>query len=78
MAATFQLVSKFQPAGDQPQAIEKLIKGFAGNNEQLSAWMLAANRAGQAGECKLYEKWKANGLKVMPQMATAFQPGNCK
>ena len=28
MAATFELVSKFQPAGDQPQAIEKLVAGF--------------------------------------------------
>src|SRR5262249_25748257 len=28
MAAKFELVSQFQPAGDQPQAIEKLVKGF--------------------------------------------------
>src|SRR5262245_33201211 len=28
MAAKFQLVSPFQPAGDQPQAIEKLVAGF--------------------------------------------------
>jgi excinuclease ABC subunit B len=28
MAANFQLVSDFQPAGDQPQAIEKLVQGF--------------------------------------------------
>lgn len=28
MVAKFQLVSKFQPAGDQPQAIEKLAAGF--------------------------------------------------
>ncbi|HXG10479.1 MAG TPA: excinuclease ABC subunit UvrB [Gemmataceae bacterium] len=28
MAAKFELVSKFQPAGDQPQAIEKLVAGF--------------------------------------------------
>src|ERR1700757_1749113 len=26
--AKFELVSKFQPAGDQPQAIEKLVAGF--------------------------------------------------
>ena len=26
--AGFQLVSPYSPAGDQPQAIEKLIKGF--------------------------------------------------
>src|SRR4051812_27915935 len=28
MPATFELTSKFQPAGDQPQAIEKLVRGF--------------------------------------------------
>src|SRR5436305_6628693 len=28
MAAKFELVSKFQPAGDQPQAIEKLVAGL--------------------------------------------------
>ena len=28
MVAKFELVSKFQPAGDQPQAIEKLVAGF--------------------------------------------------
>src|SRR5579884_4320119 len=35
MPAKFQLSSKFQPAGDQPQAIEKLVTGFeAGQNRQ--------------------------------------------
>src|ERR1700757_1097333 len=28
MAAKFQLVSKFQPAGDQPKAIAQLVEGF--------------------------------------------------
>jgi excinuclease ABC subunit B len=28
MSAKFELVSEFQPAGDQPQAIEKLVEGF--------------------------------------------------
>src|SRR6266581_1565515 len=28
MPANFELVSKFQPAGDQPQAIEQLVSGF--------------------------------------------------
>jgi excinuclease ABC subunit B len=28
MVAKFELSSKFQPAGDQPQAIEKLVQGF--------------------------------------------------
>src|SRR5262249_16128415 len=28
MAAKFELVRKFPPAGDQPQAIDKLVRGF--------------------------------------------------
>src|SRR5262245_4640388 len=28
MAARFELVSPFRPAGDQPQAIEKLVSGY--------------------------------------------------
>jgi excinuclease ABC subunit B len=28
MAAKFELVSKFQPAGDQPQAIDRLVEGY--------------------------------------------------
>src|SRR6266581_5733404 len=28
MPANFELVSKFQPAGDQPQAIEQLVSGY--------------------------------------------------
>src|SRR5438477_9305744 len=28
MSATFELVSNFQPAGDQPQAVEDLVAGF--------------------------------------------------
>jgi excinuclease ABC subunit B len=28
MAARFELVSNFQPAGDQPQAIDKIVQGF--------------------------------------------------
>src|SRR5713226_2020330 len=31
MAAKFELSSPFQPAGDQPQAIEKLVAGFVAN-----------------------------------------------
>jgi excinuclease ABC subunit B len=31
---TFKLVSEFQPQGDQPQAIEKLIKGVEANRRQ--------------------------------------------
>jgi len=36
MSGIFQLVSEFSPAGDQPQAIEALTKGFAdGKHEQV-------------------------------------------
>jgi excinuclease ABC subunit B len=36
MPATFELVSKFEPAGDQPQAITKLADGFqAGQSRQV-------------------------------------------
>src|SRR6266436_9785790 len=36
MSIPFQLVSPFQPAGDQPAAIEKLVTGFtAGQNQQV-------------------------------------------
>ena len=29
----FELVSKYKPTGDQPQAIEKLVKGFKEGNQ---------------------------------------------
>ena len=29
----FELVSEFQPTGDQPQAIEQLVKGFKEGNQ---------------------------------------------
>src|SRR5436853_3401540 len=36
MPAKFQLISEFQPAGDQPQAIEQLVAGYRdGQNRQV-------------------------------------------
>jgi excinuclease ABC subunit B len=36
MPAPFEVISKFQPAGDQPQAIDKLVSGFGqGQNRQV-------------------------------------------
>jgi excinuclease ABC subunit B len=36
MSAPFEVISKFQPAGDQPQAIDKLVGGFRqGQNRQV-------------------------------------------
>ena len=41
----FKLVSKFEPAGDQPQAIEKLVKGIK-NNEKYQV-LLGATGTGK-------------------------------
>src|SRR5437879_119977 len=45
MAATFDLISPFQPAGDQPQAIEKLAAGF--RNGQRRQTLLGATGTGK-------------------------------
>src|SRR5438270_446998 len=45
MAAKFQLVSEYQPAGDQPQAIEKLVAGFTGG--QTRQCLLGATGTGK-------------------------------
>src|SRR5262245_65878601 len=49
MAAQFELVSKFQPAGDQPQAIEKLVRGYQdGQQKQV---LLGATGTGKTYTC---------------------------
>ncbi len=45
MAAKFELVSPFQPAGDQPQAIEKLVAGFRDGRPQQT--LLGATGTGK-------------------------------
>jgi excinuclease ABC subunit B len=45
MAAKFEIVSKFQPAGDQPQAIEKLVEGFRDSRPQQT--LLGATGTGK-------------------------------
>src|SRR6266852_4240797 len=45
MTAKFELVSNFQPAGDQPQAIEKLVAGF--QNGQQRQTLLGATGTGK-------------------------------
>src|SRR5438270_9649748 len=45
MAAKFELVSGFQPAGDQPQAIDKLVAGF--RNGQKRQTLLGATGTGK-------------------------------
>ena len=37
----FKLVSEYKPTGDQPQAIEQLVKGFKeGNQFETLYWVL--------------------------------------
>src|SRR5205823_2421343 len=45
MAANFEIVSNFQPAGDQPQAIEKLVAGFRDGRPQQT--LLGATGTGK-------------------------------
>jgi excinuclease ABC subunit B len=45
MAAKFEISSKFQPAGDQPQAIEKLVEGFRDSRPQQT--LLGATGTGK-------------------------------
>src|SRR5262245_62932006 len=45
MAANFHVVSEYQPAGDQPQAIEKLVAGF--NGGQTRQCLLGATGTGK-------------------------------
>jgi excinuclease ABC subunit B len=45
MAAKFELVSKFRPAGDQPQAVEKLVAGFRDGRPQQT--LLGATGTGK-------------------------------
>jgi excinuclease ABC subunit B len=45
MSANFHLVSDYQPAGDQPQAIEKLVAGFTGG--QTRQCLLGATGTGK-------------------------------
>src|SRR5207244_6195180 len=45
MAAKFELASTFQPAGDQPQAIDKLVAGF--RNGQRRQTLLGATGTGK-------------------------------
>ena len=45
MGASFQLVSKFEPQGDQPQAIEKLVESI--NRGQKHQTLLGATGTGK-------------------------------
>src|SRR5262245_61478691 len=45
MAAKFELVSKFRPAGDQPQAIDKIVAGY--RDSKLGQTLLGATGTGK-------------------------------
>src|SRR5262245_20995217 len=45
MPAKFELADKYQPAGDQPQAIEKLVRGF--HDSRASQTLLGATGTGK-------------------------------
>jgi excinuclease ABC subunit B len=45
VTAKFELISEFQPAGDQPQAIEKLVAGFQNGQERQT--LLGATGTGK-------------------------------
>jgi excinuclease ABC subunit B len=49
MVAKFDLVSSFQPAGDQPQAIQKLVKGY--HEGQTRQVLLGATGTGKTFSC---------------------------
>src|SRR6516225_10939605 len=49
MAAKFELVSAFQPAGDQPQAIAKLVEGF--RDGRTCQTLLGATGTGKTFTC---------------------------
>jgi excinuclease UvrABC helicase subunit UvrB len=51
MAAPFEVISKFQPAGNQPQAIDKLVSGFRqGQNRQV---LMGVTGSGILSQCTL-------------------------
>src|SRR5262245_14149449 len=49
MPAKFELISDFQPAGDQPQAIEQLVQGFRGG--RATQTLLGATGTGKTFTC---------------------------
>src|ERR671932_1072761 len=49
MAAKFELVSNFEPAGDQPRAIAQLVEGF--RNGRPRQTLLGATGTGKTFSC---------------------------
>ena len=52
----FKLVSDYQPTGDQPQAIEKLVKGFREGNQ-------CETLLGVTGECVIMMSGRKSARK---------------
>ena len=70
----FELVSEYEPTGDQPQAIEKLVQGFKEGN-QFETLILAHNKTLAA---QLYSEFKAffphNAVEYFVSYYDYYQP----
>src|SRR5262249_12360104 len=84
MAAKFELVSKFQPAGDQPQAIDNLVSGY-GNGQPYQTLMgvtgsgktfTAANVVAQIGKPTLVLSHNKRLAAQLYKEFRAFFPRN--
>ena len=61
----FHVVSEYSPAGDQPQAIEKLAEGVAaGLDEQTLAQTLEVIREALAGKAALFVSHRPQELGI--------------
>ena len=47
----FKLVSPYQPTGDQPQAIDQLVKGFKEGNQFETFWRYRLRQDIYNGQC---------------------------
>ena len=52
----FELISTYQPSGDQPEAIKKLVDGI--NNNEKEQVLLGATGTGKTFTCKRYKRSK--------------------
>jgi len=72
MEKRFKLISKFEPAGDQPQAIEKLCKGLAeGKKHQVLLGVTGSGKTFTAA--KVIEKIQKPTLVISPNKILAAQ-----
>ena len=68
----FKLVSEFNPAGDQPQAIKELVEGV--NNGERSQVLLGVTGSGKTFTmAKIIEKTQKSALILAPNKTLAAQ-----